>query len=48
VNPSVLNINKILSPLVGGLLAALLFLWQKTMMVDKEVNYSKDALRGSI
>ena len=47
-NPVQLNVNKILSPFAGGVLAALLFLWQKTMMVDKAVNYSKDALRGSI
>ena len=43
-----LNLNKCITPFLGGILAAILFLWQKTMMVNKELNYSKDALRGSI
>ena len=43
-----MNINRILSPLVGGLLAALLFLWQKRMMEEKDVIYEKDTIRGSI
>jgi len=43
-----LSLNKIFAPYLGAILAAFLFLWQKTLMIKTELNYSKDVIRGSI
>jgi len=40
--------NKALSPFVGALIAALVFLGQKSIIDSRYINYSKDFVRGSI
>jgi len=40
--------NKALSPFVGALVAALVFLGQKSIIDSRYINYSKDFVRGSI
>lgn len=43
-----IQVNKALTPFVGGLLAAVVFYGQKKIIESRGINYSKDFVRGSI
>ena len=43
-----IQVNKALTPFIGGLLASLVFFGQKKIIEGRAINYSKDFVRGSI